>query len=219
LETKEKDTIISCLEIKVIGLVVGVDDTIPQDRISITKSWAERVELILPRALKLYNVNAKLTVDKFLQELAKVLQVSSVRLSHKGKPVVTTVNAKNEHLAHTLLLACKVPKNDNGVKTTMLCQVTPQAAGATTTLSPEQALIQSIRNAASKLSGSANVDITDQHGNHVPMLARDRLAFLTAPGLARLGQERLHQHDYDTALVFLLQANDEWNDLGTGPSL
>jgi len=209
LKEKKKNSV-ACLDIKVLGLTGDV----PQDTsLTSTESWAERIE-ILPKAVKLHHLNPKLTVRKFLEELQVFLKVSSFRLSHKGKPMTPTNGAR---LAQVLLQENKVPKH-GGVKTTILCQVTSQRPPPETTLqskSPEQVLIQSIRHAATKLSGSANIDIMDQQGRHVPMLASDRHAFLTALGLHSLGRKRMDSGNYESALIFLLQANDEWNNVAT----
>ena len=46
------------------------------------------------------------------------------------------------------------------------------------------------------------------------MMPAERLAFLTALGLASLGRERMERACMDEALVFLLEADLEWKRVG-----
>ena len=204
LEKKKKASItVSCLDV----IILGFPGDVPQD--TVVESWAERVDFH-PKALKLHSVNPKLKVSKFVEDLQALLKVSSVRLLHKGKAIPTATND-----ACLVQALCKDGNTSKGgLKTTIYCQV-EQEKSASLVLTPEQTLIQSIRDAASKLSGDANIDVTDQNGKHVPMLPSDRRAFLTALGLARLGRARMDSGNYSSALTFLLQADQEWNSVST----
>ena len=77
-------TNLSCLEIKILGLTK--EDMSHND---VPKAWANRIE-IQPKALKLWDVNPHLTVASFAEELMVMLNVSSVRLVHRGKSVSLT---------------------------------------------------------------------------------------------------------------------------------
>jgi len=100
---------------------------------------------------------------------------------------------------------------------------------------PDQVLIDSIRTAANKLQNEM-LDITDGNGNFVPMTNADRRAFLMALGLHAVGKERIiyqngnnensnekngnetngtdnNDNSNSNTLIFLLQADDEWNSL------
>ena len=89
-------------------------------------------------------------------------------------------------------------------------------------------IIKSIRQAALTVQNSrlgSRFEVTDQSGNLVPMHQVDTVSFLTALGLHRIGRSKLekHLHMSDTdngavekdnvasALVFLLEADSEWN--------
>jgi len=91
-------------------------------------------------------------------------------------------------------------------------------------------IIKSIRQAAHTVQNSrlgSRFEVTDQSGNLVPMHQSDTVSFLTALGLHRIGRSKLEKHldsstgtDGDaaaekdsvaSALVFLLEADSEWN--------
>jgi hypothetical protein len=190
-------TSLSCLEIKILGLTT--EDMSHSDA---PKTWAERIEL-QPKALKLWDVKPHLTVATFAEELMAMLKVSSVRLIHRGKSIsLTDTRFLVEVLGTT---SCDT--------TTMLCLVSSDSAPQE--LSPDHSLVDSIRRAALKLA-SADFEVTDQHGKHVSMLPTDRLAFLTALGLHSLGKSRMQNNQtLSSALVFLLEADQEWNIIAT----
>jgi len=107
------------------------------------------------------------------------------------------------------------------------------AAAASLESSSEQTdsdIIKSIRQAALTVQNSrlgSRFEVTDQSGNLVPMHQGDTVSFLTALGLHRIGRSKLEKHldsstgtDGDaaaekdnvaSALVFLLEADSEWN--------
>ena len=115
--------------------------------------------------------------------------------------------------------------------------VPPSAASTTSITSPpsdtersDSDIIVSIRQAASTVQNSCSqrFEITDQSGNLVTMHHRDMVAFLTALGLHRIGRSKMEKRqqtnvisDEDgycgrdeiaSALVFLLEADAEWNN-------
>ena len=88
-------------------------------------------------------------------------------------------------------------------------------------------IIKSIRQAAHTVQNSrhgSRFEVTDQSGNLVPMHQGDTVSFLTALGLHRIGRSKLEKHlnsstgtdgvekdHVASALVFLLEADSEWN--------
>jgi len=91
-------------------------------------------------------------------------------------------------------------------------------------------IIKSIREAAHTVQNSrlgSRFEVTDQSGNLVPMHQGDTVSFLTALGLHRIGRSKLEKHldsstgsngdaaaekdNVASALVFLLEADSEWN--------
>ena len=78
-------------------------------------------------------------------------------------------------------------------------------------LSPEQASVEAIRRAASKIATTSDFDVTDQNGKLVAISTKDRHCFLLALGIARLGQVQVQEGNYESALTFLLEADKEWN--------
>jgi NACalpha-BTF3-like transcription factor len=77
------------------------------------------------------------------------------------------------------------------------------------------ALAARIRDAARKLPLNSMLDLTDQHGTNVSMTQTDRLAFVMALGLHRLGRERMdHEERMSSALALLLEADSEWRRVG-----
>jgi len=92
-----------------------------------------------------------------------------------------------------------------------------------TSANPEdEALVESICQAASQLAqheaAAAGFDVTDAQGNLVSMTSDERIAFLKALGLHAMGKKRMQQqsesqNNYESSLLFLLQADQEWNRL------
>ncbi|KAL7533644.1 hypothetical protein ACHAXR_005366 [Thalassiosira sp. AJA248-18] len=105
----------------------------------------------------------------------------------------------------------------------------------------ESSIIESIRHAASTIQHStrgSRFEVTDQSGNLVPMRQSDSVAFLAALGLHRIGRSKMEKQDIAprmdgggsggaisgdgcdsgrrddiaSALVFLLEADAEWNN-------
>lgn len=202
LQTKQKKSV-SRLELKILGL----DRDVPQDTITGTSTWAERVEFA-PKSITLVNVNSKLTISTFVKELETFLKATSVRLSHKGKSFDTD---KDIRLVETVLQSCKTCKS-GGVSTALLVQVTSQETSQSD-LSPEQASIDAIRRAASKLATTSDFEVTDQNGKLVAISRNDRHSFLLALGIARLGQVQVQEGNYESALSYLLEADKEWNSI------
>mmetsp|Transcript_44387 Transcript_44387/g.93213 ORF Transcript_44387/g.93213 Transcript_44387/m.93213 type:complete len:792 (-) Transcript_44387:232-2607(-) len=98
----------------------------------------------------------------------------------------------------------------------------------------DSSIIDSIRQAAHTIQSSAGgsrFEVTDQSGNLVPMSQSDTVGFLTALGLHRIGRSKMDNRnsivgmtdstsnedgnssrDVSSALVFLLEADAEWNN-------
>ena len=116
------------------------------------------------------------------------------------------------------------------------------AATSQNNIRSESDIIASIRQAAHTIqlsNSSQRFEVTDQSGNLVPMLQCDTVAFMTALGLHRIGRSKMEKRDAFTAmmsdattsatlnggddvtgrrddiasaLVFLLEADAEWNN-------
>ena len=197
LEKKRSATstlpLVECLELKVLGLRGDFSHEIP------VVSWAERVE-VTDKALKFHRASPVLTAGKFLEDLAAFLKVDALRLVYRGKSISSKDDAR----------LCDILKHGDSASPQignfrMMCLVSYKEQ-----VNPDRTLIASIRQAATKLGGGASFDVTDQHGKIVPMLPSERLAFLTALGLHRLGRKRMDT-TLSSALVFLLEADQEWD--------
>jgi hypothetical protein len=204
---------------------------LPMD-FNVTRSWAETVQVVrvmddedvtpsssssLILRLTLQRLNPDLLVADFLSQLETEL-CGTIRLIHKGKALLSIDSASaSARLSERL-------SGDANASANVLCLVQREQ----TTIAPseseqpqgndddDEVLISSIRTAAATLQNSTssmlNIDITDSNGNLVPMRPADRVAFLTALGLHSIGRDRMKKdrHNVQSALVFLLQADQEW---------
>jgi len=169
-------------------------------------------------SLLLHRINPDLTLATFYSMLGEMLQASSLKIIHKGKPLLRSTD---DEAASRKLSACLMYDTKGTAK--LLCLVSNKEAASAPSnhKNPDdEALVDSICQAASQLQRKAAVDVTDAAGNHVAMTDAERRAFLTALGLHALGRQRLQQattssEDHNqylhSSLVFLLQADDEWN--------
>jgi hypothetical protein len=172
--------------------------------------------------LRLEKVSTGRTVPALVSFLQEILDVSQVRLIYRGKSIASSVSTVEE--------ANSGPHGDE--KGSTLGQVLLDAQSGTAPLSKEvfilciasssppsedprmathrdlHARIAAIRDAALEIKDMTNVEITDAHGTSVPMAKEDRIAFLTALALHRLGRNCVEAKD---AIVFFLEADAEWN--------
>jgi hypothetical protein len=211
-----KGKLLEDLNIKVLGAppclirLVG-EESFTNDS---TKSWAEQVKVAtLPSKdgkntaavllFQLCRVNLDLTVGEFSDQLTSVSTAEigipySIRLLQGGKSLPESARLSQLFTGKAKLL-CLMQMN--GV----------QKANTTTTWSNDEEMIRNIRLAATKIQNGAMLEITDGAGNLVSMSKADRLSFLTALGLHAIGRQRMQRDDFKSALVFLLQADQEWN--------
>ena len=160
---------------------------------------AEKVEISY-KSLKLHSVNPNLTVAVFYKQLRDMINVSSVKLVCQGVSLNADDNSRLadriKHPKGAASLLCLIGTNENLVSS-----------------SPDDALVQSICVAASKLQGETGFDVTDAKGNLVSMKEEDRIALLKALGLHAIGNQRMDAGELESSLIFLLQADQEWNSL------
>jgi hypothetical protein len=192
---RNKGRLLEELHIKILGTTVPSCSNFPE-------KWAQSVESS-PNSIRLVRPNPDLTLAELSKDLqSSVLDVTAgIRLIHKGRALQRGATHLNELAAGA-----------GASKTSVLCLVQTTTEPQTTP-SPDDELVASIRTAASKLQSRSVLDITDSSGNLVSMSHGDRLAFLTALGLHAIGRQRMRENRLESALVLLLQADQEWGRL------
>jgi hypothetical protein len=213
---REKGKLLEDLNIKILGAPPCLTCLIHGESLTndVSKSWAEQMKVsTLPSKdgrnnstvllFQLCRVNLDLTVGTFSDQLASMSTAVdgipySIRLLHGGKTLPESARLSQLFSGKAKLL-CLMQKIDN------------LKASAVTTRSLDEELIHNIRVAATKIQNDAVLEITDGAGNLVSMSKADRLSFLTALGLHAIARQRMQQDDFKSALVFLLQADQEWN--------
>jgi hypothetical protein len=198
------------LEIKLLGLNDGALAIDPQTQPSIL-AWAGKTSLD-GQNLNLERVNPDLTSAKLMDDLCSLVEASAVRFVHRGR----TIPADEKSLVETIRQSAR----KNGPES-MLClvsytdNVSSKSSGSLLEDDNDLALVARIRDASRKLPLKCMLDLTDQHGTNVSMTQTDRLAFMTALGMHRLGRERIdHEERISSALVLLLEADKEWSRVG-----
>ena len=234
----EKNTV----DVKILGLAVAL----PQDICTTAgplADWGDSVSIANTpggkSTLRITNVSANLTVDKFTSDLRSALNVESVRVIWKGKNLSSSSSSDGESIRIRKVLSSG-KTTDKKKQSELLCIVsgvvtTPHSASsssaadtgsAASTERTDQSIIASIRAAARTMQSSSSAsqfEITDQSGNFVPMSQSDSASFLTALGLHRLGRTKMDEGASDgsissrqdatgSALVFLLEADAEWSN-------
>lgn len=195
------------LEIKILGWKGEPVAVVPNE------DFCQSVQVDTPQknltVIRLEGVSTLKTDVQLLDCLYKFFPSSagikpSLRMIHRGKNIG---GSNNETLALVLGQSIGSSSSSDAV-VPLLCLVSSvdPAEEARVNLN---ARIAAIRDAASKIRGVGNVELTDQHGNTVPMTKEERLGFVTALALHRLG---LAATSFTESLVLLLEADVEWND-------
>lgn len=193
--------IIECLELKVLGLQHSHLKKVVESASSVP-IWAEQVE-VSGKGLKIFHVDSSLTFDNFCGGLVTLLETDSLRLIYKGRSIV----AGDHRRLYDVIQHDKSGSNHHDKTVVMICLAFHKKDGE----NADRTLVSSIRQAATKLGAATAFDVTDQHGKHVSMLPTDRLAFLTALGLHRLGRKRMEESNLPSALALLMEADFEWS--------
>ncbi|CAB9518888.1 Negative regulator of ubiquitin-like proteins 1 [Seminavis robusta] len=209
-----RTTLLSSTPVNLEAKILGLPKHFEVDLSSIDCSIAKNVSLFTEKApvLRLDGVSLQHTTDvQLLDFLRAVFHTNNVRVIHRGK---TLTGPTNGHEMGPTSLGCLL--QSAAVVVPLLCMVSPKSQNNAGDKGQEPAntlysRIAAIRQAARQIRDSTNLEITDQHGVTVPMSADDRLGFLTALALHRMGV----QTDLTTredALVLLLEADKEWKD-------
>ncbi|EJK46522.1 hypothetical protein THAOC_34807 [Thalassiosira oceanica] len=188
--------------------------------------------------LQIRGMDAKLTPSKMTDDVCRVLDAKSVRLIWKGKtiacddatPIVKLTSGKQiegckTKTAKTVELLCIVSGYGYSPPSPQTDAVTPDqpsSAPIDPASAPrtDRSIIQSIKTAATKLQfSSSGFEITDQRGQLVSMSRTDSVSFLVALGMHRLARSRIQESQESqkrehiaSALVFLLEADQEWEN-------
>ena len=188
--------------------------------------------------LKIRGMDAKLTPNKVMDGICRVLDAKSVRLIWKGKtiacdatPIIELISGKQKKGSKTKTaeLLCIVSGRGYSPPSPQSVAVAPDQLSSTpidTATAPrtDRSIIQSIKSAATKLQfSSSGFEITDQRGQLVSMSRADSVSFLVALGMHRLARSRIHESQelndesqkrehIASALVFLLEADQEWEN-------
>jgi hypothetical protein len=217
LEAKNKVRV--KLEIKILGLPMGAVVTVEScpfaDIIHTIDTQVNNKRTVAAPVLLLEGVRPQQVTDVVLLDfLRETLDATSIRIIYNGKNLSDTgPKRKGKVLAERLQ---KLESENTTIR--LLCLVkagnpndssTKEKKDEIETSSSIQSRIDKIRNAALKIRDSTKVEITDQHGVIVPMTADDRLSFLTALGLHRMGLKA--GGSPEDALVLFLEADKEWN--------
>ena len=121
---RKKKKLLDDMQFSLIGMSTNVPETT-----EFPQSWAEQVEILDQKSIKLHHINPLLTVSEFAVQLCELLQIPGVKLVHKGKQLEAD-QTRWSSLAH-------------GSSRTM-CLVEPEKT-------PDEAMIESIRGAAREL--------------------------------------------------------------------
>jgi len=170
--------------------------------------------------LRVEGVESCRTCLELFQFMKDTLQMpNNLRFIQGGKNILPTALTLGDALSTT----ASTTSGSSGT-ISLLC-LTSAAAPSLAATSDEgmikhadiHARIASIRQAAREMQTIARrLEITDQHGKLVPLSQEDRLGFVTALALHRMGLNCLAKHQKDESLIFLLEADKEWK---THPSL
>ena len=221
--------------------VVGVDHTDVEIPAEVSSRWGESASAESSDGktkIRIVNISSNLTMKLLTTDLSNIFG-GTVRMIYRGKNLTGSdslrsiigkdVNGKKEVLCLLSPGAAIEQKNEKHLDSVSAKSSESEADEArnTTISRSDQSIITSIRQAAETLqnSTSTHFDITDQTGQLVAMSQSDSTSFLTALGLHRLGRSKIereynaagkssdsaNQTDVASALVFLLEADQEWN--------
>ena len=178
--------------------------------------------------LCLQGVSTHSETAKIVQYLQESLGVYHMRLIYRGKNIASSAVVKEEKaqkkptsrasnpssqisltIAQALRNASQTTPLSNEIS--VLCIVSKSVPADDPRMSKHRdthARISAIRSAALQIRDTTNLEITDQHGSAVPMTKEDRMGFLTALALHRLGR---NSKEPEEAIVFLVEADAEWS--------
>lgn len=183
-----------------------------------------------PVVLRLHGVSTQESPDDLVQYLRTILDVPQVRIIYRGKTISSVAGSQTGEkkdqktssqagssaagdppltLGGALFASDYSAPVDNK-EVALLCIASSSSSDdpRASKHADLHARITAIRDAALQIRDTTNLEITDQRGSTVPMAKEDRLAFLTALALHRLGR---HSVEPEEAIVFLLEADSEWS--------
>jgi hypothetical protein len=230
----DDDKVVVTLELKILGdFEVDVNTHHPHDCLFATTTSMEKgiTDHEKVSTLVLHNVNLSQTTDvQLYRYLRHVFQTTNVRVIHRGTTILSLgLQGEKDPLVGTALRFLLFPHTTpppppptaaaSTTRTTipLLCLVTRQQNPTDqkhldSSSSSIQSRINVIRTAALQIRDSTQLEITDQHGVTVPMSAEDRLGFVTALALHRMGVHHPTTLSKTDSLVLLLEADAEWNN-------
>jgi hypothetical protein len=149
-----------------------------------------------------------------------------LRLIHGGRNIAAlSSNIYSRALGSLFAASPKKRQEAAASAVQLICLVSSSCGTSNDSLanprSDIQARIAAIRNAARHIQDTSKLEITDQRGSIIPMTKDDRMGFLTALALHRMGMNLLNHennnnNDPDSstskedALILLLEADFEW---------
>ena len=197
----------------------------PQPTTNATESPSKSVMVICLERVSCARTNIQLV--EYLQTL---LQVSHVKVFHRGKPIASTDDGDA-----TPLWECVGKPSDKSLKDAALALLCFASSPIITTVQGQRqrphtdvhTRIAAMRTTVATDHAIHLVDITDQRGSVVPMSKADRLSFFTALVLHRMGRRSLCEYEHSVSgddhdhssgqhylqdgLILLLEADAEWN--------
>mmetsp|Transcript_19944 Transcript_19944/g.29976 ORF Transcript_19944/g.29976 Transcript_19944/m.29976 type:complete len:696 (-) Transcript_19944:1186-3273(-) len=193
---------IPLLEVKLLGWKGELGNIDPggfASRVSVDNSNAKNNIIVT-----FENAISNKTGVELLECLSKLVRVNNpnMRLIYHGKSLDT--NKELAHVFKTSMIAAK--------KITVLClvyEVNSEERERIKAHNTIQARILAIRDAANQIRDSTKLEITNQTGETIPMAKDEKLAFLTALALHRLG---LNSATKQEKLTLLLEADVEWSN-------
>jgi len=212
-------------------------DGVPSNGIApALSSWGQTVKQESSKVVRVSGMNAKLTPSQLMNDICRVLDANSARIIFKGRaisdidregatPIVrllTSVKQKEGSKTKTAELLCIVSGYGYSPPSPQSVAVAPDQPSAAPRT--DRSIIQSIKTAATQLQfSSSGFEITDQRGQLVSMSRTDSVSFLVALGMHRLARSRIHESQelndesqkrehIASALVFLLEADAEWEN-------
>ena len=226
------------VELKVVG-IDSTDVQIPAEVSSQWGESASAETMNGKTKIRILNVSSNLTVEMLIADLSSIFG-GTVRMIYRGKNLSESdslrsiigkdMSGKKEVLclvSPSVFFAQKSKGPSSGSATIKSFKSEANDIRGADTSRSDHSIITSIRQAAQTLQNSTltQFDITDQRGRLVAMSRSDSTSFLTALGLHRLGRSKIEQEyhsagksedivnktDVASALVFLLEADEEWN--------
>jgi hypothetical protein len=210
------------LEIKILGW-----DGNPEEFRLDPPDFVEKVEKsgTKPLVLNFYGISSQFPVVDLVGYLRETLQASNLRLICRGKNITpptvgpsenTSVAARKSRPGSPstlggIIFNSMAPTTQGDPTTRLLCMVSNSAdsSGRISKHADLHSRIAAVKEAAGQIRDLSQLEITDQHGNTVAMTGEDRLAFVRALALHRMG---LSCSQAEETIVFLLEAVSEWNN-------